>query len=109
MEGRARKRILKDAVGDLLPPSVRNRPKAGFDVPVGEWLKGPLRDLFWDTVSGDGGLPLDRRRLETWYDEHRRGRADRTKILWATFALCWWERKGARRRERVPLAPAGAA
>jgi asparagine synthase (glutamine-hydrolysing) len=109
MEGTARKRILKDAVADLLPPSVRNRPKAGFDVPVGEWLKGPLRDVFWDTVSGEGGLPLERARLETWYDEHRRGRADRTKILWAIFALRWWERKSARPRERLPLAPAGAA
>jgi asparagine synthase (glutamine-hydrolysing) len=109
MDGAARKRILKDAVGDLLPASVKSRPKAGFDVPVGEWLKGPLREMFWDTVGGGGDLPLDARRLETWYDEHARGRQDRTKILWAVFALRWWERRGARPAERPATEMAGAA
>jgi asparagine synthase (glutamine-hydrolysing) len=108
MEGAARKRILKDAVRDLLPPAVLHRPKAGFDVPVGEWIKGPLRDLFWDTVRGEGAVPLDARRLEAWYDEHRRGRRDRSKILWAAFALRWWERRGARPLERATLAAAEA-
>lgn len=109
MEGAARKRILKDAVDDLLPPSVRRRPKAGFDVPVGEWLKGPLRELFWDTVRGDGAVPLDAGLLESWYEEHRRGRRDRTKILWAVFALRWWERKRPPARHRAALTAAGAA
>jgi asparagine synthase (glutamine-hydrolysing) len=93
MHGTHRKRILKDAVGDLLPPSIRRRPKAGFDVPVGEWLKTDLRDLFWDTVNGDTALPLDRDLLRGWYDEHVSGRAERSKILWAAFTLRWWERR----------------
>jgi asparagine synthase (glutamine-hydrolysing) len=100
MLGTQRKRILKDAVRDLLPPSIRNRPKAGFDVPVGEWLKNELREMFWDTVCIDGAVPFDRRLLERWYREHKAGRADRTKILWAVFALRWWEQSaGASARE----------
>jgi len=91
MIGTRRKRILRDAVEDLLPPSIRSRPKAGFDVPVGEWLKSELRDLFWDTVCIDGAVPLDRGLLERWYREHRSGRVDRSKILWAVFTLRWWE------------------
>jgi asparagine synthase (glutamine-hydrolysing) len=93
MQGKVRKRILRDAVDDLLPRSIRKRPKAGFDLPVAEWIKGDLRELFWDTVSGDSALPLDRSRLEGWYEEHRSGRAERAKILWAVFAFRWWERR----------------
>ncbi len=93
MAGTDRKRILKDAVRDLLPKSIRKRPKAGFDVPVAEWIKSDLREVFWDTVSGDSALPLDRSRLESWYEEHRTGRVERAKILWAIFAFRWWERR----------------
>ena len=95
MAGTDRKRILKDAVRDLLPKSIRKRPKAGFDVPVAEWIKSDLREMFWDTVSGDSALPLDRSRLESWYEEHRSGRVERAKILWAIFAFRWWERRQA--------------
>jgi asparagine synthase (glutamine-hydrolysing) len=100
MNGTLRKRILKDAVRDVLPRGIRRRPKRGFDVPVGEWLKSDLRDLFWDTVCIDGAVPLDRNLLESWYKEHTSGRVDRTKLLWAVFALRWWERgAGAQARE----------
>ena len=95
MDGSRRKVILREAIGDLLPPSIRERPKAGFEVPVGEWLKGPLRDLFWDTVSGAGETSLDHDVVRGWYADHCAGRAERAKILWAVFTLRWWERRRA--------------
>jgi asparagine synthase (glutamine-hydrolysing) len=106
MAGTARKRVLKDAAGDLLPPRIRRRRKAGFDVPVGEWLKSELRELFWDTVSSRGAIVLDRKLLERWYEEHCRGRADRTKVLWAALTLCWW---GARVRRPAASSPAAVS
>jgi len=93
MDGSRRKVILRDAIGDLLPASIRERPKAGFEVPIGEWLKGPLRDLFWDTVSGAGETSLDHDVVRGWYADHCAGRAERAKILWAVFTLRWWERR----------------
>jgi asparagine synthase (glutamine-hydrolysing) len=39
------KRFLKAAFGGLLPPSILHRRKHGFQVPIDEWLRGPLRDL----------------------------------------------------------------
>ena len=95
MKGTHRKRVLRGAVRDLLPPKIRRRPKAGFDVPVGEWLKSELREPFWEMVSGDGNIPLDNGLVRKWYDEHTQGRADRSKILWAIFCLRWWERRRA--------------
>jgi len=102
MRGRHRKRILRDAVRDWLPPSIRRRPKAGFEVPVSEWLKDELRDVFHDTVSGPSSLPLDPNVVRRWHDEHRSGRAERTKILWAVFTLRWWERRAAAKSRSRP-------
>ncbi len=93
MRGTRRKRLLKDAVSDVLPASVRRRGKAGFEVPVGEWLKADLREMFRDVVRSAGSLPLDSAVVERLANEHEQGRADHAKILWAVFALKWWERR----------------
>lgn len=45
LRGSAEKWILKEAVRDLLPGTVVDRPKSGMRVPVQQWLTGPLRDL----------------------------------------------------------------
>jgi asparagine synthase (glutamine-hydrolysing) len=107
MSGRRRKRILKDAARDLLPASILRRSKAGFDVPVGEWLKSNLREMFHDVIASSGTIPLDVPLLERWYDEHRRGRADRSKILWAAFTLRWWDTRG--RGAATSVAPESSA
>lgn len=106
IRGMRRKIVLKEAVRDLLPPEIQNRPKAGFDVPVGEWIKGPMRELFLDVVRSPGSIPLDRTWIDQCYEEHTSGRADRAKILWAVFALRWWERSRARSFVSPSAAPA---
>jgi asparagine synthase (glutamine-hydrolysing) len=42
---RTPKRFLRRAFADLLPPTILRRRKHGFEVPIGEWLRGPLRGL----------------------------------------------------------------
>ena len=39
------KRILIDAVRDLLPPGFEDRPKSGFHLPFATWLRQELRPL----------------------------------------------------------------
>jgi asparagine synthase (glutamine-hydrolysing) len=39
------KKLLVDAMGDLLPPEIVNRPKMGFTLPWSTWLKTDFRGL----------------------------------------------------------------
>ncbi|MBQ1091922.1 asparagine synthetase B [Streptomyces sp. B93] len=52
LRGTAEKWVLKEAVRDLLPATVVDRPKSGMRVPVQQWLRGPLRELAGDLLLG---------------------------------------------------------
>ncbi|HRN37845.1 MAG TPA: asparagine synthase-related protein, partial [Flavobacteriales bacterium] len=39
------KKLLTDALGDLLPGEVVHRPKMGFTLPWDQWMREPLRDF----------------------------------------------------------------
>lgn len=39
------KKLFVDAMGDMLPPEIVNRPKMGFTFPWQEWLKNDLKQL----------------------------------------------------------------
>ncbi|MFD6529476.1 asparagine synthetase B family protein [Streptomyces sp. NPDC060184] len=54
LRGTVEKWVLKEAVRDLLPGTVVDRPKSGMRVPVQQWLTGPLRDLGNDLLLGRG-------------------------------------------------------
>lgn len=44
IDRRGGKAILRDLLAKDLPPALFERPKTGFGIPVGQWLRGPLRD-----------------------------------------------------------------
>lgn len=49
--GADRKRVLIEAVKDLLPASIMARRKEGFIMPVGEWVAKPLRSVAIDCLN----------------------------------------------------------
>jgi asparagine synthase (glutamine-hydrolysing) len=72
------------------------RPKTGFGIPVGEWIKGPLRPWAEDL--------LDPRRMaeEGWFDprpvqrrwrDHLEGRQDSTAAIWSVLMFQAWLRE----------------
>ena len=83
LSGRKRKRILADAFKDVLPPGLANRPKRGFGVPVGEWLRGDWQD---ETKRLLLNLPQEIFRRDTiskLIAEHESRNADHTYLLYS--------------------------
>jgi asparagine synthase (glutamine-hydrolysing) len=58
LRGSVEKYALKEAVRDLLPAAVIDRPKSGMMVPVEGWFQGPLLPLARERLLG-GALPWD--------------------------------------------------
>jgi asparagine synthase (glutamine-hydrolysing) len=84
---------LRQVLYKYIPKELIDRPKAGFAIPVGQWLRGPLRD--WAEAL------LDEKRLEVegyfypkpirdkWL-QHLTGRFDHTPSLWTVLMFQSW-------------------
>ncbi|HTO80396.1 MAG TPA: asparagine synthase (glutamine-hydrolyzing) [Methylocystis sp.] len=76
-----------------VPRELVERPKAGFAIPIGAWLRGPLRGwadelLSESSLRAGGHLKVETvRRL--WL-EHRSGRRDWTMRLWNLLMFQAW-------------------
>lgn len=93
LRGGQGKWALRQVLDRHVPRALIDRPKAGFGIPVGQWLRGPLRP--WaDSL-------LDERRLQDEgyfhaapirqkWAEHLAGRRDHTDSLWAVLMFQAW-------------------
>ena len=83
--------ILRNVLYKYVPPSMVNRPKMGFSVPIADWLRGELKpwaeDLF-NLLKDDAHLE-PRPILEAW-NEHKLGRADHANKLWTVLMFLAW-------------------
>ena len=103
LRGTTKKSILRHAFQDLLPRENVERPKMGFAVPVGEWIRGPLRELVGDTLLTDSmrcSAYLDEREVRAVVGSHLGG-GDRSAQVWSLLMLELWL------REVVESRPAG--
>ncbi len=94
--GRQLKYLLKRAFAHLLPPENVNRRKMGFGVPVGQWFRGPLRDLLRDALLSPQALKRGYFReseIRRLVDLHLEGRADHSFQLWNLLMLELWGRE----------------
>lgn len=87
------KHILRQLVYREVPRHLVERPKAGFGIPVGEWIKGPLRPWAEDLLDpqsmraqGHFNPEIVQRR---WRD-HLAGRRDSTAAIWAILMFQSW-------------------
>ena len=94
LRGLTTKWVLKRSLQDLLPADVLRRPKKGFGIPLGRWIRGELRDLFEETlaprrIAGQGILRPDT--VSRLLREHVGGRRDHRKKLWNLFVFQQWQ------------------
>ena len=93
IRGNEGKWALRQVLYRHVPRELIERPKAGFGIPVGQWLRGPLRD--W----AEARLDENRLRTEGYFypepirkrwAEHVSGQRDHTASLWAVLMFQAW-------------------
>ncbi|MBR7105103.1 MAG: asparagine synthase (glutamine-hydrolyzing) [Lentisphaeria bacterium] len=88
--GMNRKRILKEAFKDIIPPELIDRPKKGFGVPVARWLRQDWHEAAQDVLFS-GALCregfVNRKELEKLWTCHCKGRGDWSYLLWSLLGL----------------------
>lgn len=93
LRGGVGKWVLRQVLYRHVPAALIERPKMGFAVPVGQWLKGPLREwadslISSDRLKRDGFLREDLVRLA--WSRHQSGQEDCQHRLWSVLMFQQW-------------------
>ncbi len=80
--------ILKAVLRRYLPPALFDREKKGFGIPLGQWLRGDLRDWAESLLACRSDYFLDDEVARLWR-EHLRG-DDHSGILWRVLMFDAW-------------------
>jgi asparagine synthase (glutamine-hydrolysing) len=96
MRGRASKWALRQVLDRYVPHDLVERPKMGFDVPVGLWLRGPLRDwaealLDERRLAAEG--VFDPRPIRARWGEHLESRRNWGDALWVVLMFQAWKER----------------
>ena len=90
------KHILLETFKDFLPPLLHHRPKWGFEMPIGAWLKKELKFLIEEYLRTDRikrqGL-FDPAVIEAMVLDHMSGRRDTSWQLWSLIVFEHWYEK----------------
>lgn len=91
--GRETKCLLRDIAYRHAPRELLERPKMGFGVPIGDWLRGPLQgwagDLLAEDRLRDQGI-FDVALVQRKWREHISGEKSWQHLLWAVLMFQAW-------------------
>jgi asparagine synthase (glutamine-hydrolysing) len=92
-KGAQGKSVLRQVAGRLVPSHLTRGVKRGFAVPLGSWLRGPLKDWASDLLSVDRLTTAGHfhaATIESSWKEHRSGAADHSQRLWPVLMFESW-------------------
>jgi asparagine synthase (glutamine-hydrolysing) len=93
VKGGETKWIFKQTFRDRLPEAILNRPKHGFEIPIDGWLRGPLREVYENTVLSHNARVrdlIDPDRARRLFRSHLAGTGKHGQVLWALLVLARW-------------------
>lgn len=92
------KYVLKKILGRHMPKEMFDRPKKGFSLPMRVWLKGPLKYLIDNYLSGDAvrrSVYLNAGPVSNLVSKYNSGVPGYENILWHLIILqLWFDRYG---------------
>ena len=90
---RSGKIILKEILNKYIPKEFFKRPKSGFAVPIGMWLKGPLKEWANELLSEEKIKKqgyLEYKKISKIWEMHNKGKNDFTPQLWCILMWQSW-------------------
>ncbi|MGH8224321.1 MAG: asparagine synthase-related protein, partial [Woeseiaceae bacterium] len=85
--------LLKQLLSRYVPAALRDRPKKGFGMPVGQWIRGGMREWAESLVSAERlqaeGL-LDWRRVRAEWSRHLDGETRSGEGIWRVLMFQAW-------------------
>lgn len=89
------KQILRDLLARYVPRELFERPKAGFAIPIGRWMRTDLRpwaeDLLSEQSLRDAGV-FDVAVIRSRWSDHLSGRIDASQAIWSILMCQSWRR-----------------
>lgn len=96
LRGGIGKYLLREFLARRVPRELFERPKQGFNMPVGDWLRGPLRDWAENLLSASAldksGL-LDAAAITKIWQDHQKGRGNHGVHLWSILMFQAWHQR----------------
>ena len=95
LKGRTGKHILLETFKDILPRTLHKRPKRGFEMPIGAWLRKELKFLIHDyldekQIKKQGIFNFNI--IDNIINDHMNSRRDMSWHLWNLIVFQHWHR-----------------
>jgi len=90
--------VLREVLYKYVPKSMIERPKMGFGIPIGDWLRGPLKEWAYDLLSPERlkreGF-FDSEMVQEKWQQHMSGKFNWQYHLWDILMFqSWLEENG---------------
>lgn len=96
LRGKTNKYLLRKLAYRMVPQHLLDRPKQGFVVPIGRWLRGPLKEWAMDKINDTRNfhnLPLNPDAVQRLWQLHLSGERNVQPLLWAVLMLLDFQKK----------------
>ena len=96
IRGNTGKWVLRQVLSKYIPHELIDRPKAGFAIPIGDWLRTSLRDWAEDLLSEQslaGHGYFNHEVIRKIWAQHISGKYDHTNKLWSLLMFQAWHRE----------------
>jgi asparagine synthase (glutamine-hydrolysing) len=95
LKGKVGKYVLRKAAEPWLPAGAMDKRKLGFQLPFAEWFRGDFSDFAREAWHASGAADsgyLVASEVDAIAREHRAGKANHGRILYAIIMWsCWWQ------------------
>jgi asparagine synthase (glutamine-hydrolysing) len=98
LRGGQRKAVVRDLLARHVPREIIPEPKRGFAVPLGYWLRGPLKETAQQALFAPallGSSLFARSGIDRYWKQHLSGQHDHKWGIWTLMSLSWWLERNA--------------